>query len=405
MAMPSRPPALTSVLQGVAPEAAARLFTTQAGRAALPSLENAERERRKEEDRAQAEALFGKAQDAFKRHEPAEAADFMAAGYRRIGAHDQAGRMMEYGAKVRTDADEREKAKKDFAAITTATAAHDADPSPGNLAKVHEALAGAESLVGRGFAMEITKVRLQKALSPDRDIDAFLRHATMRTIGPNRVPVERAWEEAMQKYPSGFAKLWQQDIMNPEKTRLPEFVWGLLKMEPPGPKKDQTLSQRAWIIARQDAQKREITDPAQFTRLWQEWINELTTQEATAKRPPEEAERSKLRLEMDRLRLAAMKNPDALNVKDLTLLIQRIGAQLRSGDLDPADEAVMRENERFFIGKLKEAKERLGGGAKTEPAPADKKAQAEQNMTRLFPGKRWDQLTAAEKKRVADQVK
>ena len=350
-AMPARPPVMASVLQGVAPEAAARLFTTQTGRAALSSLEQAERERRKEQDQQKAKDLFEKANDAFKRNEPAEAADLRAAAFRHVGAHDQATRWMEHSAKIRTDADEREKTKRDFAAFATAARRVDEDPSPINLAKIEEVLANSESLAGRNLAIDLAKKRIARTESKDSDIEAFLRHTVVRSVvGPNRVPIEQAWQEAMEKYPKGFGKLWLQDMMNPDKPILPEFVREFMRLPPRVGKQDQSLTQRAWFQAVQKAKEKGVVpslDNLQFLRLWEETRLELKAADEAAGKTPEEKKKNAVdlgaaetRAEMAKLRLEAMKNPESLATKtseELTRLIQRTNQDLK-GDLTLEEE-------------------------------------------------------------------
>jgi len=375
---------------------------------------SAERERRKEEDHAKAEDFLKQGWDAFKRNEPAEAVKLWAKAYRWVGAHDRAGRMMEYGAKILTDNTELEKTKKDFAAFNAAIRADELDPSPENKAKVEQVFANAESLLGRERAVDLTKHRLAKMLDKDREIDAFLRHTMQRIVGPNSIPVEQAWKEAMEKYPNGFGKLWVQDMMNPDKPILPDFVREWMRLPPRVGKQDQSLTQRALFQAVQKAKEKGIAPSMsnlQFLRLWEETRLELKAADEAAGKTPEEKKKTAVdlgaaetRAEMAKLRLEAMKNPESLATKtseELTRLIQRTNQDLK-GDLTLEEE----QDTKAYLSLLRKYRDaKARGKGETEAELTDKKAKAEQVINRLFPGKTWGQLTAAEKKKVADQVK
>ena len=411
--MAPRPPALASALQGLSTEDVANLFTTQTGRAAFQTLEAAEQHRRKEKNHKKAEELWAEGRDAFRRNEPAEALGLWAAAYRHIEDQAHAGRLMEMEAKIRTDPVEKEKTKKDFAAFNTVLDAYDLDPSPQNLSNVQKTFADAESLAGRERASEMMKARIKGSLDPDRDINAFLVYVSQRAIGPNRVPVEQAWDEAMDKYPKAFGKLWLQDILNPEKPILPDHVREKLRLPPRGPdKRDQTITQRAYFDARAEAQRLGVVvsyDNPKFMRIWEDKINEREGAKKQAGKTPGEREKEKVDLEtakdraaITKMRRTAMENPASLEGKtsnELTIEIQRTAR-----DLDKIDDPEIRSETERYLTLLRRALT-AKGGPKADVAPQDKKAQAEQIMNRLFPGKTWDQLNAKQKKQVADQVK
>ena len=411
--MAPRPPALASALQGMPTEDVANLFMTQTGRATLETLRDAEQHRRKEDDKKEAEKLWAKGRDAFRRNEPLEALGLWAAAYRAVGDTVHAGRLAELEAKNRTDTAEHEKTKKDFAAFNTALNVYDLDPSPQNLSNVQTTFAEAESLAGRERAVEMMKARIKGSLDPDRDINAFLVYVSQRAIGPNRVPVEQAWDEAMDKYPKAFGKLWLQDILNPEKPILPDHVREKLRLPPRGPdKRDQTITQRAYFDARAEAQRLGVVvsyDNPKFMRIWEDKINEREGAKKQAGKTPGEREKEKVDLEtakdraaITKMRREAMEKPESLEKKtaeQLTLLIQRQARDLQ-GDM-PDEE---RRDSEAYLKLLRKALAAKGGVTKPEQS-TDKKAQAEQIMGRLFPGKTWDQLNAKQKTQVADQVK
>ena len=108
------------------------------------------------------------------------------------------------------------------------------------------------------------------------------------------------------------------------------------------------------------------------------------------------------RAAITKMRREAMEKPESLEKKtaeQLTLLIQRQARDLQ-GDM-PDEE---RRDSEAYLKLLRKALAAKGGVTKPEQS-TDKKAQAEQIMGRLFPGKTWDQLNAKQKTQVADQVK
>src|SRR3990167_3315777 len=149
----------------------------------------------------------------------------------------------------------------------------------------------------------------------------------------------------------------------------------------------------------------------QFLRLWEETRLELKAADEAAGKTPEEKKKTAVdlgaaetRAEMAKLRLEAMKNPESLATKtseELTRLIQRTNQDLK-GDLTLEEE----QDTKAYLSLLRKYRDaKARGKGETEAELTDKKAKAEQVINRLFPGKTWGQLTAAEKKKVADQVK
>ena len=336
MTPPTRPPVATSLLQGIEPQRAAQMLTHPRTAQAFKTVEEAERERRHEEDRGQAEDFFGRAQEAARASDPATWADQMAAGYRRIGRHGEAAKLMEYGMRARQDKEERERAVQDFQAISQAVSAWEQTPSPERFAAIHTAISASKSAFAKAFALEVTKAGLAKRLSADPQEHMFLAHVTGAMAESLKAghpfDQEAAWRGAMERYPAGFAALWQRAILNPDKAGLPDFVWSLLKMERPPKSTDMGVNQRAWQSARALAAQRGVPadqkNPA-FLRLWQDEINRITKEEHEAKQSEYDKRIRTARTEILEARAKVVKNPEAMSTAELRRQIDIGLTQLR----------------------------------------------------------------------------
>ena len=375
---PERPPVLDQILGGLSPEAGARFMTSRVGRQALPTLEESEREQRQKEDRREAEGFFQKAQEAFTREIPDIGGGYsaLAAAFRRLSP-ERAAHYMEVGAKFLTDRKEREEAPKEIQAINAAVKAWQADPTPANLATVQETMAGVKTVTGRDFALEVTKNAVKTALSKDPEESAFLIHTALRTTRDG-IPLEQAWDEAMQKYPGALAKFWERAMFSPDKTVLPDFVYEKLKTQPPHPSKDLALPQRAWVAAMDEARQKGIQrgTPA-FSRLLNETINRFKREEKEATQTEDERALAKLRKESLELTVEAKRNPDKLSLDAVTRNLQRLERAIDAGGLDAETERQFREAHQVLTGVMarhaRELKETTGGGG--PPNPQDKRAQ------------------------------
>ena len=370
MLAPTPPrPVMQTIFEGVTPEQQAGFLRSQTGRVTLGPIEQAERERRKQEEQAEAKTFFDRAMEVSKT-DPAGGADLMAAMYRRLGRLDDAGRMMEVSAKARTDKREREQAPKDLAAIYAASRSWRLEPTPVNLAKVHEAISGATSVTGNTLGLEIMKKAIGKTLSADQDENAFMVEATLGTVRDKLSP-KAAWERAAKKYPGGLAKLWNKALFSPDK-QMPDWFWDVLRVEAPPPAKDMGLRQQAWRNAYVIARQRGIPgNSLEFSRLWTQEILTLEKAEAEAKQSPEQRESAKLRNEYLRLRIEAEKNPQAFDEQKLTVMIDRLNRDITIAEEsdDVEDVQTFTELKKFFSRQLVERAKAKGHTPGPAPPP------------------------------------
>lgn len=387
----ARPPVQDALMAGLTPEQQARFMTSKTGAAVLPSLEATERERRKSEDEADAESIFKKAQQHFNAKQPADWADMMAAGYRRKGDAARAAHFMEYAAKVRVDQHETEAAKRDFVALNKAVKKYQTDPSPENLASLHDAMTETESLTGRALALEMTKNQVAKGLSADHEESAFLTAVTQARV-TMKMPEDKAWEAAIARYPGGAAKLYARSLMNPDHTRLPDGFYAALRVPPPAPTKDPTIGQRAYTAAMAEAQVKGVpTDGMPFLRLVEQHRLRLVEEEERAKAKGRDTglEGDIKRARLDRLKalLERAKDPNPKTMKDISLEIQRLNQDIASGNMDSEEERDAREALKT-LRELRDQKQREMGGKGDEakaagpsklPPPAKYKGQTIRN--------------------------
>ena len=163
-----RPSPFEAITRGAEPAAVARLLTNPRGQAALKTVEQAERDRREQEDLAAAEGLMGEASKAAKDGDPITWADKYAAGLRRIKQFGPSATIQEYAIKLREKKDEREKAQTFFKAVSAANAEYEKDPTPENYAKFLDTVTtNNESEVGQVFAQKVMENMVSKRLSAD----------------------------------------------------------------------------------------------------------------------------------------------------------------------------------------------------------------------------------------------
>lgn len=408
----ARPPVMDAIMGGLRPEQQARFLTSRTGRQVLPALEESERERRHIEDKQKAEEAFGQAKTALAENDPAGWADYMAKGYRYLGEGQNAARMMEHAAKVRTDKVEMEQAPKDFEAILGAVKKWESDPTPENLQGVTTAMSEAKSTTAKMLSREMMLSKIRHGLDRDPEKQAMLTHFIQAT-GLRGVKPLQAWQEVVQKFPAGAAKVWAEALMSPDKVHMPAEFYEALRVSPPMPTKDPTVGQRAIVLATERAAKLgmqpNLADPG-FMRLVEEERNKLVKAEAAAKRDPNADEILNLRKQIYEKRLKAMDNPDGLSDKEIRLQLANITTQLKAHEsgaieLAPEDLAQLKESQRFYIDLQSQRRAEQGGKGTADVAKDAKRAQAMAVVKKLYPGRTWDQLTPAEKQKVADQVK
>ena len=413
----ARPPVMESLLGGLPPKAQARFLTTRTGEKALPTLEHSERERRLEDDRQEAETLIEQATEFLQRPTPdvAGAADRMAAAMRRLGQPQAAAQWMLHSAKTRSDEAERDRAEQDIKAFNAAIAADEATPSAATLKGVHDAIDQAKSVLGKRIALARLDARLQHALSPDRDEDAFLREATRLMLGgrsepqtgapeglgpggaatPKAMTAEEAWRQAAAKHPNGLAKMVSRQLIGGKK-ELPDEIWDILRWPKPITTKDASLPRRAALIVEQEVKSERArgiqVSPLDFTKRWNAKIIELEGAEARAKKTPEELAAGKDRAAILRMRREAMEKPEDLEKKtlnDLTLLIQRTAR-----DLDTVTDPQERGEAEAYLRLLRQARDRKVRGSGEPPVVPPRLPPAAKHKGRTIehpdrPGEQW----------------
>ena len=412
-----RPPVTETLLGGLTPQAQARFLTSKTGRAVLPTLEASERERRLEEDRQEAEDFTQQASDFLALPTPnvAGAADRMAAAMRRLNRPQEAAQWMLHSAKARSDETERTRSEEDIKTFNAAVAADEASPSAASLKGVHDAIDRARSVLGKRVALARLEARLQHALSPDRDEDAFLREATRLMLGgqvqpqtatpedlgagggarPKPMTAEEAWRQAAEKHPQGLAKMVSRQLIGGKK-ELPDEIWDILRWPKPIQTKDASLPRRAALIVQEEvkaerAQGKQVS-PLDFTKRWNAKIIELEGAEARAKKSPDELAAEKDRAAILRMRREAMEKPESLEKKtlpELTLLIQRM-----SRDLEAITDAQERAEAEGYLKLLRQARDGKIRGTGERPVVPPQLPPASKHKGRMIehpdrPGERF----------------
>lgn len=376
LGQPPRPPVPETLLGALTPQKQARFLTSRTGRAIMPTLEASERERRQEEDREHAETFFAQGQESLRGGDTAGGLDHFAAGLRRLGRYGDMTQYMHLAAKTRADKQEEERAAQDAKAVIPALDAFDRDPTAATLAAVSTAQANVTSLAWKKVSADMVQNRLKKALSGDRDEEAFLRAAVT-----SDQPPEHAWAAAAKQYPQGLFKIMSRQLLS-GKAELPEELWDVMRLTKPAGK-DASLALRARMQTLLDANAARRAGapwtPMQFQQRWNDTILELERAEAQAKKTPEERQAAQDRAEITRLRLEALKKPESLAGKtseQLTLLIQRTTRDLE-GDLSPEEERDAKDYLRL-LRRTRDEKLRAPGSPTPPAVPAgtkDKRAQ------------------------------
>ena len=396
---PRRPVAET-VLAGLNPAEQARFLTTRTGRAAMPTLEQSERERRQEQDQQEVGGFFDQAKAAFRALDTVAGLEHLATGFRRLGpsGYGPMSEFMQLAAKTQAEKQEKAWAAEDAQAFFPALDAYKAEPTPLNLVALRAV--EPKSLAWRKLKADIIAEELKKALSADRDEEDFLR--AFMTADKSKSE-EQAWADAAEKFPQGLFKFAMQELRS-GKAILPDSVWDVMRLKRPLGLKDFSLRgvahTKTLLEAAAAQQAGTPWDKQAFLKKFIENINEAQKAEQQAKETPEQQDRAAI----TKMRREQMEHPERLSMNEITLQIQRTNEDLRRGDMTPEE---YQDAQRFlhFLRDLREKKRVEGGGAE-KPAPAtDKKGRALEVMGRLYPGRRWDQLTDKEKQRVAGQVK
>ena len=265
----------------------------------------------------------------------ASAADRMAAAMRRLNRPQEAAQWMLHSAKARSDETERTRSEEDIKTFNAAVAADEASPSAASLKGVHDAIDKARSVLGKRVALARLEARLQHALSPDRDEDAFLREATRLMLGgqvqpqtatpedlgagggarPKPMTAEEAWRQAAEKHPQGLAKMVSRQLIGGKK-ELPDEIWDILRWPKPIQTKDASLPRRAALIVQEEvkaerAQGKQVS-PLDFTKRWNAKIIELEGAEARAKKTPDELAAAGHRAAILRVQREVLEKPESL---------------------------------------------------------------------------------------------
>ena len=377
---PPRPAMAQTLLGGLTPQKAARVLTSRTGRAVLPTLEASERERRQDEDRQEAEALFGQS-SALLRQDPAslDGLDLRAAAFRRLGRPPEANYWMQVSAKTRADAQETERWTKDMHGLNAALAAHDKEPTPTTLGAIKAAVATLTSLGGKRLAAEQVDQRLKHALSPDRDEEGFLRTFME---APKEMPEEQAWKEAATRFPQGLFKFAIQELRS-GKAVLPDSIWDSMRLKRPLGLKDFSLRgaahQKTLLDSAAAARAGTPWDPPSVLNRFVANLNEMQKQETEAKRTPEAKAIEEHRAAILKIRREAMEKPESLDTKtsnELTILIQRTAR-----DLDAIVDPQERQDAEAYLKLLREARDRKAGVGRPKAA-SSVDLQAEYNRLR-----------------------
>ena len=230
-----RPPALQSVLQGVQPAQAARLLTNPALRQGLKTVEDAEEDRRKAEDKAQAEEFIKAAGVELKAGNYLGFADNYSAAMRRIGRHDEAGRWTERGLLLRKEEERNQKADAYTKRVAGAASKWDDDDSPEHWDALIGALASAEPGEQAALAQTImgrwlTDRMKDKAVPlPVKMIDREYMRLQSEDLREGRKPDEaKNWAQAYQKFPAYAGRHFEWWMT--QKGKIPEGLRKFLRL-------------------------------------------------------------------------------------------------------------------------------------------------------------------------------
>jgi hypothetical protein len=379
-----RPPSpFEAATAGLTPRGVSTLLRSNVGRAALATFTEQERERRREEDRAEAEQHFTRAAEAAKAGQPDAWADAYAAGLRRLGQHGPAGQVTEYALKYREEDKERAAADEDFRRIAECDRAYEAEPNAASYATFLGCLTSLKSRgLGPALRRQIAEHTLRRRLSADPLEDMFFRRVTRGYLeAPAGAPPDPAtiWRGAMRDAPEGFARVLKGAVLNPDKQKLPAVVWEILRLPEQAGAIPKSTTELAYAEVRRTRPELSEADP----RFWSSVYvrrDELLRREQAARETPTAGALRELQLQIARARAERAKNPTQATRADITRDIQRIEGVLqdKAGLLSDDEITDLQTERRALISELRRLRARPG---EERARPSDEPA-----APRLAPG-------------------
>lgn len=413
-----RPPVLQSVLEGVEPAQAAKLLTNPAMRQGLKSVEDAEEERRKHEDKAQAEEFMKAAGVELKAGNYLGFSDNYAAAMRRIGRQDEAGRWTERGLLLRKETERKGKADAYMKRLADAASKWDDDDSPEHWDTLIGAITSAEpaeqaAVSNTIFGRWVTdRMKDNTVPPPVRKIDVEYMRLNKEDKAAGRDPdLVGNWGKVYEKFPQFATR--HTVFWDTVKGGLPDALRRYLRRSDTEAEKELGGDASKAALGRM---KLEHPTLVAGTPAWRLKYEDLRAAEITARESPlATAQRERIEEQTKILKGADTADVTKLDEKTLTLQAQRLTNMAENLEIDDPEASAAA---RRLAGKYVKELDRRRGGAPSGGKPAAPvqpgkpltkehqalKARRDALVQKNYHGRVWGQLTPEEKQAVADLI-
>ena len=357
-----RPPVLQSVLEGVEPAQAAKLLTNPAMRQGLKSVEDAEEERRKHEDKAQAEEFMKAAGVELKAGNYLGFSDNYAAAMRRIGRQDEAGRWTERGLLLRKETERKGKADAYMKRLADAASKWDDDDSPEHWDTLIGALTSAEpgeqaAVSNTIFGRWVTDRMKDKAVPlPVKMIDREFMRLQSEDLQAGRKPEEpKNWAAAYQKFPNYQGRHFEW--WTTQKGQVPESLRKFLRLPDTELDKEVLKGVGGRALARLKVEfGADLSTPQGFKK----YLDLYDEEAKRAETPLAKAQRERIEEQTKILKGADTADVTKLDEKTLTLQAQRLTNMAENLEIDDPEASAAA---RRLAGKYVKELDRRRGGA------------------------------------------
>lgn len=413
-----RPPVLQSILEGVPPAQAAQLLTSPTMRQGLKTVEDAEEERRKAEDKAQAEEYLKAAGVELKAGNYLGFSDNYAAAMRRIGRPDEAGRWVERGLLLRKETERKGKADAYMKRLAEAASKWDDEDSPEHWDILIGALTAGEpgeqaAIANTIFGRWLTDRMKDNAVPlPVKMIDREYMQLQSQDLQAGKKPDEAAnWAKAYQKFPMYQGRHFEWWMS--QKGNIPAGLRKFLRLPDPELEKEAMQGVAGRALARL---KSEFNLDFSTPQGWQKYRDLFAEEQKLAETPTAKAQRELTEERLKILKEGTVGDVSKMPDDKLTLLADR-AMRVATGLEEAGNEEAAKQMSELAAIYAKELNRRrgvpAGAGKPAAPAAPGKPLSKEQQVLKArrdalvqknYPGRTWGQLAPEEKQAIADLI-